>query len=266
MQFSNKVALITGGGSGLGWGIAKVLGGRGANLALVDINHESVQKAAESLSSNGFSAAAFQADVTNDVEIRSCVNSIEHEIGAIDILVNSAGVIAESAFEDSQESSIEDWDITYAVNVKGTFIVSSAVAEGMKSRHSGKIVNISSHASRVGGPGQSAYGASKAAVLHLTQSQAMQYAPHNINVNVICPGSIWTPMWERIAEKNRRNDPNKSHMTGRDIFLEQIENICPLKREQTPEDIGNAVAFFASDDAINITGQSLNVNGGTRMN
>ena len=73
-------------------------------------------------------------------------------------------------------------------------------------------------------------------------------------------------MWEIIAEKNRRNNPDKYHMTGRQVFLEQIENICPLKREQTPEDIGNAVAFFASDDAVNITGQSLNVNGGTRMN
>ena len=265
MQFSEKIAVITGGASGLGLGIAEVLGKRGATLALIDINHENVLKASESLSKNGLKVAAFQGDVT-DNNIESCINSIEQEIGAIDILVNSAGVIAESGFENSQESSVEDWDITYAVNVKGTFIVSSVVAEKMKSRNSGKIVNISSHASRVGGPGQSAYGASKAAVLHLTQSQAMQYAPFNINVNVICPGTIWTPMWERIAERSRRNDPNKSHMTGRQIFLEQIEAVCPLKREQTAEDIGNAVAFFASQDAINITGQSLNVNGGTRMN
>ena len=266
MQFSNKVAVITGGASGLGLGIAKILGQRNAKLALIDINDEKVQEAAESLLNNGVSVKAFQADVTNEADIDSCINSIEQEVGKIDILVNSAGVIAESGFEDSHESSVEDWDITYAVNVKGTFIVSSVVAKRMKPRNSGKIVNISSHASRIGGPGQSAYGASKAAVLHLTQSQAMQYAPFNINVNVICPGSIWTPMWERIAEKNRRNNPDKSHMTGREIFLEQIENICPLKREQTPEDIGNAVAFFASDDAVNITGQSLNVNGGTRMN
>jgi NAD(P)-dependent dehydrogenase (short-subunit alcohol dehydrogenase family) len=94
----------------------------------------------------------------------------------------------------------------------------------------------------------------------------LQLAPHNINVNVVCPGTIWTPMWERIAERNRRNDPQKADLTGRQIFDQAILERCPLQREQTPEDIGKAVAFFASDDAFNITGQSLNVNGGTRMN
>ena len=145
-------------------------------------------------------------------------------------------------------------------------LTSEVVAEHMIDRGSGKIVNIASHAGRVGVAGGGAYGASKAAVIHLTQSFAMQLAPHNINVNAVCPGSIWTPMWERIAERNRRNDPAKAHLTGRQIFEEAIRDLCPLKREQTPEDIGKAVAFLASDDAYNITGQSLNVNGGTRMN
>ena len=106
MQFSNKVAVITGGASGLGLGIAKILGQRNAKLALIDINDEKVQEAAESLSNNGVSVKAFQADVTNEADIDSCINSIEQEVGKIDILVNSAGVIAESGFEDSQESSV----------------------------------------------------------------------------------------------------------------------------------------------------------------
>ena len=100
----------------------------------------------------------------------------------------------------------------------------------------------------------------------MTRCVARQFAADNVRVNVICPGSIWTPMWERIAERSRRNDPAKKDMTTREIFDDAIQTRCPLKREQTPEDMGKAVAFFASDDAYNITGQSLNVNGGTRMN
>ena len=106
MQFANKVAVITGGASGLGLGIAKILGQRNAKLALIDINDERVQEAAQSLSNTGFTVRAFQADVTNEADIDSCINSIEQEVGKIDILVNSAGVIAESAFEDSQELSL----------------------------------------------------------------------------------------------------------------------------------------------------------------
>ena len=109
-------------------------------------------------------------------------------------------------------------------------------------------------------------GASKAAVIHLTQSFALDLAPYNINVNAICPGTIWTPMLQRITERTKRNDPSKRDLTPRQIFDESIQQRCPLGREQTPEDIGKAVAFFASDDAYNITGQALNVNGGTRMN
>ena len=136
----------------------------------------------------------------------------------------------------------------------------------MQERRCGKIVNIASHAGRGGGSGGGAYGASKAAVIHLTQSYALDLAPYNINVNVVCPGTIWTPMWERIAVRAKRNNPEQQHLTPREIFDAAIAERCPLGREQTPEDIGKAVAFFASDDAINITGQSLNVNGGTRMN
>ncbi len=127
------------------------------------------------------------------------------------------------------------------------------------------IVNIASQGGRQGMAGGAAYGASKAAVIHLTQSYALDLAPFNINVNAVCPGTLWTPMWERIARRIKRNDPSKAHLTPRQIFEDAVRQRCPLGREQTPEDIGKAVAFFASDDAINITGQALNVNGGIRM-
>ena len=143
--------------------------------------------------------------------------------------------------------------------------IAESVAEKMKERNYGKIINIASHAGKYASPSNAAYGASKAAVIHLTQSLALRWASNNINVNVICPGSIWTPMWERIAERIRRQNVSKNKMSTREIFLEHIKAVSPLQREQTPEDIGNAVVFFASENAKNITGQSLNVNGGIIM-
>ena len=266
MQMDDKVVMVTGGAGGVGEGIAKVLAQRGADVAVADIDLQGATEVAHELAQYGYKARAYWVDVTKRERLQETVKAILSRLSRIDVLVNVAGVIAATGFEDTVTSREEDWDVTFTVNVKGTVLASEVLAEHMMERGAGKIINIASHAGRVGGAGGGAYGASKAAVIHLTQSFAMQLAPHNINVNVVCPGTIWTPMWERIAERNRRNDPKKANLTGRQIFEEAIRDRCPLKREQTPEDIGKAVAFFASDDAFNITGQALNVNGGTRMN
>lgn len=263
MQFDNRLVLITGGASGLGKGIALVMAQKGADIALVDVNAKNLESAKAEISHCDIDIRSYTADVTRRSEISDVIDSMS---GYVDILVNAAGVIGAVGFEDTQRSREEDWDLTHSINVKGTVICSEVVAEDMKKRRSGKIVNIASHAGRRGSAELGAYGASKAAVIHLTQSFALDLAPYNINVNVVCPGTIWTPMWERIAERNRRIDPEKNQLTGRQVFEMAIQERCPLGREQTPEDIGKAVAFFASDDAINITGQSLNVNGGTIMN
>ncbi|MYC06184.1 MAG: SDR family oxidoreductase [Chloroflexi bacterium] len=265
MQLEDKVALVTGGARGLGKGIALVLAERGADVALCDIDIAGARHTAEEIEDLGRVAKAYQANVTVQSQLVEMVTQTLADFGRIDILVNAAGVIGAPGFEETTWSREEDWDLTFDVNVKGTALVSDAVSPHMKSRRSGKIVNIASHGGR-DGAGGGAYGASKAAVIHLTQSYALELAPCNINVNVICPGSIWTPMWERIADRAKRNNPEQQDLTPREIFDAAIKERCPLGREQTPEDIGKAVAFFASDDALNITGQSLNVNGGTRMN
>ena len=262
----DKVALVTGGARGIGRGICLVMGERGADVAVADVNLDGATKVEGELRGLGGKSKAFQVDVTKSEEVQRLVEGVIGHFGRIDVLVNAAGVIGAPGFEDTTYSREEDWDRTFDVNVKGTVLASDAVAVHMKQRRSGKIVNIASHAGRSGSPGGGAYGASKAAVIHLTQSFALELAPHNVNVNAVCPGTIWTPMWERIAERTKRNDPSKQGFTGREIFDQAIQERCPLGREQTPEDIGKAVAFLASDDAMNITGQSLNVNGGTRMN
>ena len=265
MQMQDRVVLVTGGASGIGRGVCMVMADRGADAVAADINLEGAQAVAGELERFGHRTGAFQVDVTDSAEIDRMVAGVIERFGRIDVLVNAAGVIGAPGFEDATTSREEDWDITFDVNVKGTALTSDAVAAHMKERRSGKIVNIASQAGRGGGGGGGAYGASKAAVIHLTQSYALDLAPYDINVNVICPGSLWTPMWERIAERGRRNNPDLAHLTPRQIFERSIRERCPLGREQTPEDIGKAAAFLASDDAVNITGQSLNVNGGIRM-
>ncbi|MDP2948562.1 MAG: SDR family NAD(P)-dependent oxidoreductase [Chloroflexota bacterium] len=265
-DLSGKTALVTGGASGLGRGICHVLAECGADVAVADMNLEGARKVVGEVSEHGRRARAFQVDVTKEASVRKMVDEVLAAFGKIDILVNSAGVIGASGFEETTTSREEDWDITYQVNVKGTVLALEAVAEHMKARRYGKIVNIASHGGRQGGPGGGAYGASKAAVIHLTQSFAMDLAPYNINVNSICPGAIWTPMFEQIAQRQKRNDPTLKDLTPRQIFERLIEQRCPLKREQTPEDMGKMAAFLASEDATNITGQAINVNGGARMN
>ena len=264
-NFDNKTAIITGGAGGLGAGIAKILAEQGANISLIDIDSEKLKVTSNEISCFGTKISLFQCDVTNQNDVKNTINLIEEKMGSTDILVNAAGVIGSATFEKPNASEIKDWDSTYSINVRGTFIVSEEVAKKMQKRNYGKIINISSHGGKFPNPDNPAYSASKAAVINLTQSLALRWAANNINVNVLCPGSIWTPMWKKNAQKTINKDKTKSDMTPRELFLEYIEKNCPLKREQTSEDVGNAIVFFASDSSLNITGQSLNINGGTIM-
>ena len=132
----------------------------------------------------------------------------------------------------------------------------------MKEQRSGKMVNIASIAGREGRPSLPHYSASKAAVINYTQSLAAELAPFNVNVNAVCPGLLWTPMWEQVGVRYAKRDPRLEDLSAREVFDQMVDEIIPLGREQTPEDIGNCVAFLVSDDAENITGQAVNVDGG----
>ena len=144
--------------------------------------------------------------------------------------------------------------------------MSDAVADFMKPRQYGKIVNISSIAGRQGDPEAPAYCASKASVINLTQAYALGLAPYNINVNAICPGLTWTAMWERIADRDINLDESQSGLTPRERFDRSIQETTPLGREMTPEDMAHLAVFLASELSRNITGQAINVSGGDRMN
>ena len=266
MDLNGKVAVVTGAGRGIGRAIAEKMAEHGARIIVADVAIDNAVHVSEDLNADGHEAEPIAVDVTRQSSVDRMTRGAVARFGRLDILVNNAGIIGARGWETRGRPNDRDWDTIYAVNVKGVANATNAVSRHMRRQNYGKIVNIASVAGRQGSPGNPPYNVSKAGVISLTQATALALAPFNVNVNTICPGTLWTPMWERLAERTRRNDPSKSHLTTRQIFDESIQQRCPLKREQTPEDIGKSVAFFASDDAINITGQSLNVNGGIRMN
>ena len=267
MDLNDKVAIVTGSARGIGRAIADKMAAYGASVVICDLNIDNVQRTVSELSEAHPETqfGAFEVDVTQRESLDMLAGNTVESFGQIDILVNNAGIIGASGWENRDSPIEEDWDQIYDVNVKGVAKASDAISEHMKERNYGKIVNIASVAGRQGGPGNPAYSASKASVISLTQAYALGLAPFNINVNAICPGSLWTDMWERIAVRNINLDENLSDTTPREHFDKSIQTRMPFGREQTPEDIAYLAVFLASDLSLNITGQAINVTGGSRM-
>ena len=266
--------MVTGGGRGIGRGISMILASRGAEVCVSDVDVSSAEQVAAEINEGGGNAFAAGGNVTDLDSISEVAQRAVNEFGKLDICVPNAGVIGGRDFNSRKDYIPEDWDMTWQVNVRGVVNTADAVADHMKERRYGKIVIIASHGGRqprgvpdVGrGSAQGPYMVSKAAAIQWTHWLAMSLGQFNINVNAVCPGRLWTPMWQAIAENHKELNPDLADMTPREIFEMQIKGTMPLGREQTPEDIGKAVAFLASDDASEITGQALNVNGGGIMN
>lgn len=269
-DLSGTTALVTGGASGIGGGVCRILATQGAVVGVADMNLAGAEDAVREIEEAGGAATALQMDVTDPASVRSAVSSAIGSLGKIDTLVNNAGVIGAPGWQDRLEVTPEDWSFTFDVNVRGVVNATEAVETHMAERGSGSIVNISSIAGKVGNPDRSSYNASKAAVISYTQSMALRLARHGVTVNCVCPGMIWTPMWEKISARQFAygsevfTDLGEAE-TNRELFDRLIEFSTPLGRPQAPEDIGYAVAFLVSEQAANITGQSLNVDGGRVM-
>lgn len=270
MKLEGKTALVTGGGGGIGQGIVLCLAEEGADIAVADIDLAAAEAVATEASRLGRRCLPMKVDVSQPEQIVGMAESVTREFGKLDILVNNAGVGAAPDWEVGTPLRVEDWDYVYQVNLRAYFLTWQAVSPHMMERRFGKIVNVASVAGRAGGgPNESMwpYRASKAAVINLSQSMAVQMGPHNVNVNCICPGLIWTRLWDaKLATSMKKNMPVFAEMETRHIFETVVAMTTPLAREQTPEDIGRAVAFLVSEEAKNITGQALNVDGGSTLN
>ncbi len=268
MDLNDKVAIVTGSGRGIGRAIAEEMARYGASVVVSDLDGDAVARTAAEIRADFPHVAVDSSalDVTDDDSVANMTAQVIDRFGRIDILVNNAGIIGAPGWENREQPAEIDWDRIYEVNVKGIARVSDCVAESMKTKRYGKIVNIASVAGRQGSMRNPPYNASKSGVISLTQAYALGLAPFNINVNAICPGLLWTPMWERIATRTINLNDSMEGMTPREAFEQFVAQSIPLGREQTPRDIGRLAVFLASDLAMNITGQAINVNGGSGMN
>ena len=246
MILKDKVAIVTGAGQGIGRGIALKLAEKGADVVVSDINMETAARTAKEVESLGRRALALKTDVSKRGEVEGMVVATMEQFGKIDILINNAG-IARSAM--LLKLTDEAWDEVLAVNLKGVFYTTQVVAAHMIEAGYGKIVNISSIYARTGTTGDANYAASKAGIIGFTKSTARELARTDINVNAVLPGMIDTPLLRGIP----------------DHHLQPMIREIPLQRVGTPEDIGNAAAFLASDEASYITGAAIEVTGGWRM-
>ena len=262
-DLTNRRALVTGAGSGIGAGIARVLAAQGALVAVTDREIKWADEVAADIDADR--AVAVRLDVTDPVSVRAAITTIQRRWGGIDILVNNAGVSADSTRATADDREL-DWDNTFAVNVRGTVRCCEAFLPDMQERRYGKIVNIASMAAHAQRRTNGAYATSKAAVLRYTKGLALQVAADRINVNAVCPGAVWTDFQRRDMAAARRRVAASDELSLEAFFETYYAPVIPLGRPQTPQDVGKAVAFLVSDDADSITGQCLHVDGGAIVN
>ena len=254
MTMRGKAVLVTGAGRGIGLGIAVHLAREGARIALADVREDLLDDAGSAVAAAGGESVTLVVDVTRKSDVERMVADVVEAFGAIDVFFNNAGIIGVQRFLDLEE---EEWDSVMNVNAKGVFLCGQAVGRQMVSQGSGKIVNTASIASRVGLPDSAPYAASKAAVMSLTRSMALAFAPHGVTVNALPPGIVTTDMWKLIDER-------RSELEGMEIgepIRRRIRTI-PLGRAAEPTDIAAVAGFLASAASDYITGQTINIDGG----
>ena len=279
MKLNSKVAIVSAAGRGIGKGIALSLASAGATVIVNSYSEGTTQSTVEAIKHAGGTAKGMAGDITDPYKIMDVVNATLKDYGKIDILINNVGAGPKTAEEPPSHplSSIEAvWNALYNQNLLPTVLMSEAVVPHMRKEKSGKIVHISSIAGlgsfspeMLTGFVHPSYNAMKAALLNYTKTQADLLGPDNINVNAVCPGIVFTDAWKDNAEKAVKHLPEFEGMEPRKwfegIFNDNYPTIfdrTPLKREQTVEDMGNAVKFLVSEESMNITGQTLVVDGG----
>jgi len=257
MRLANRVAVVTGGGSGIGAEICRAFAREGALVAVTDLRQEAAQQVAEEIRGAKGQALAWDFDVSDRTAVENVADEIEQHLGPLDVWVNNAGISRVVPF---LECTDDMWDLVLRVNLKGTFVGCQAAIRRMLPQKRGVILNMSSQSGKMGNSQYTAYCASKFGVIGLTQSLAREFARQGIRVNALCPGIVFTPLWDEQLE---------DYAHKRSIRPEEVrsylEERIPIGRLCAPEEVAQTAVFLASDDAAYITGQAINITGGSVM-
>ena len=246
VDLTGKNAVVTGATRGIGLGVAKALAASGAKVACIGTNEEKLNESVADIVAEGGDAKAYVCNVADSAAVTEVSKTILADFGKVDVLVNNAGITRDMLMRRITDDM---WNDVINVNLTGTFLVTRAFVESMRKSKWGRIINISSISGLIGNKGQANYSASKAGVIGFTRTVSKELGNRNITVNAICPGFVDTDM-TRVLQP---------------IYIQEITSRIPVGRIGTPEDIANAVLFFASPDSSFITGQSLTVDGGLIM-
>jgi meso-butanediol dehydrogenase / (S,S)-butanediol dehydrogenase / diacetyl reductase len=247
-RFAGKVALVTGAGHGIGRASAQRLGREGARLAILDRRPEAAAETVTLLENEGIEALAWTADVSDERDVGTAIAQMLEQFGRIDVLHANAGVSVPGTVATH---TVEEWDRTFAVNVRGAFLTARGVVPSMLEQGYGSIVFTASVSGMIGERDSAAYDASKAAIISLTRQMAVEYARNGIRVNCVCPGWVDTGF----------NDPWLVEMSETELAA-TVNATIPLGRQASADDIAPCVAFLASDDARYVTGHALVIDGG----
>ena len=247
-----KVALVTGGGGGIGTALCRRLAAEGAKVAVLDRDEAAGARTAAGIAAAGGIAKAFACDITDHAGVAAAAAAAEAALGPADILINNAGW---DVFRPFLKTTPEEWQKLIAINLTGALNMHHAVLPGMVSRRRGRVVTVSSDAARVGSSGEAVYAACKAGLIGLTKTLAREHAHHGITLNIVCPGPTNTALFAEYREGAA--SPEK--------LDEAFRRAIPMGRIGEPNDLAGAICFFASDDAAYITGQVLSVSGGLTM-
>ncbi len=261
-HLEGRVAVVTGAAMGIGSAIARELAGLGARVAVVDVSASGAQEMAQSLQAAGAQALPLACDISQADQVADCARQVLRQWGALDVLVNCAGVGSEPGLPFTR-CSPESWRRTLDINLMGAVHWCAQAREALLASEAGRVIQISSITGVISAPYMPAYSVSKAALISWTKVLARDLAPHGVTVNAVCPGFIRTPMWGELAQ--RVPATLGATQSGGDVLDERVRTHVPMQKPQTVEDVAACVGFLATDLACHITGQVIGVDGGVTI-